>query len=125
VTGAEVILAALTAGAAAGAVDTTKSAVVDAYVGLRDTLRKRLAGRQRAAEALEAVEAEPGVWRAELKPELERVAAGQDTDVLTAAQRLLALVDSAGSAAGRYRVDARQAKGVQVGDHNVQHNTFS
>ena len=124
-TGIEVILAALAAGAAVGAMDTTKSAVMDAYVGLRDALRERLAGRQQAAEALDAVEAEPGTWRAELKPELERVAADRDTDVLTAAHQLLTLADPAGSSAGRYRVDAREAKGVQVGDHNVQHNTFS
>jgi hypothetical protein len=125
VTGIEVILAALAVGAAAGVADTTKAVVVDAYAGLRDALRRRLAGHQRATEALEAVEAEPGVWRAELEPELERLAADQDADVLAAAHRLLRLVDPDGSAAGKYQVDAREAKGLQVGDHNVQHNTFS
>jgi hypothetical protein len=39
--------------------------------------------------------------------------------------RDLALADPAGAGTGKYRVDARETKGVQVGDHNIQHNTFS
>jgi hypothetical protein len=31
---------------------------------------------------------------------------------------------AAGSGAGKYAVDARQARGVQVGDHAAQHNHF-
>ena len=48
-----------------------------------------------------------------------------DEQVIAAAQRLLELMNPAESAAGKYRVDLREAKGVQVGDHNTQHNTFS
>jgi hypothetical protein len=34
------------------------------------------------------------------------------------------LVDEAGSAAGKYQVVVHGSHGVQVGDHNTQHNTF-
>src|SRR5689334_3248829 len=61
-TGIEVILAALAAGAAAGTTDAAKTAVLDAYSELRDVLRSRLTGRKRATQMLDAVEAEPGRW---------------------------------------------------------------
>ncbi|MBV9728404.1 MAG: hypothetical protein JO309_03105 [Pseudonocardiales bacterium] len=47
-----------------------------------------------------------------------------DLDV-AATQRMLALVDQAGTQEGKYRVDAQGAQGVQVGDHNTQSNTFT
>ena len=34
------------------------------------------------------------------------------------------LVDEAGARAGKYAVDVRGAKGVQIGDRNTQHNVF-
>jgi hypothetical protein len=37
----------------------------------------------------------------------------------------MAPLDEAGSNAGKYTVDARGAQGLQVGDHDIQHNTFS
>src|SRR4051812_23425053 len=54
-TGVEVIVAALAAGAGVGAKDAAKTAVVDVYTGLRDALRKRLAGRDNAQKVLNAV----------------------------------------------------------------------
>jgi hypothetical protein len=121
----EVIVAALTAGAAAGAGDAAKTAVTDAYTGLRDALRRRMAGRRGAEQRLSAVEAEPGRWQADLAADLEGSGAASDHEILAAARRLLALAEPTASTSGGYRVDAREAKGVQVGDHNTQHNTFS
>jgi len=43
-TGVELIVAALAAGAAAGLTEATSGAIRDAYVGLRDAVRRRLAG---------------------------------------------------------------------------------
>ena len=34
------------------------------------------------------------------------------------------LVDAEGSQAGKYDVDAQGSQGVQVGDDNIQNNTF-
>jgi hypothetical protein len=124
VTGVEVILAALAAGAGVGVSDAAKTAVLDAYTGLRDAIRSRLVGR-RGEQVLDAAQSEPGVWDVELTALLEESGAASDGEILAAARRMLALADPDGTTAGKYQVDAREAKGVQVGDHNTQHNTFS
>lgn len=113
----EVIAAALAAGAGAGLTGTASAAVQDAYAGLKDLLRRRVGG-----PALEADETEPGVWQARLGDALTASGAADDERILAAARQLLALADPALSAT--YQVDLREAKGVQVGDHNTQTNTF-
>jgi hypothetical protein len=124
VNGVEVIVAALAAGAGAGTSDVAKAAVTDAYTGLRGALRRRLTGRPQAEQALDAEETDPNVWQAHLGADLAEVGADHDEQVLAAARRLLDLVDPSGSTGGKYQIDVREAKGVQVGDHNTQHNTF-
>jgi hypothetical protein len=111
-TGAELILAALAAGAGAGTSDAAKTAVLDAYTGLLDAVRNRLAGRERARQVLDGARSESGVWQTELALQLEESGAAFDDEVLTAARRLLVLADPGGIAADRYQVDARGAKGV-------------
>jgi hypothetical protein len=119
-TGVELIVAALAAGATAGLSTATGTAIGDAYTGLKRLLSRRLAGHRGAPEALDAHETEPGVWQARLGADLVDSGADADADVLAAARQLLALVDGA-----KYRVDLREARGVQVGDGNTQTNTFS
>jgi RIP homotypic interaction motif len=36
----------------------------------------------------------------------------------------MALLDAAGSRLGKYLVNVSGSQGVQIGDHNIQHNTF-
>lgn len=48
-----------------------------------------------------------------------------DKPLVEAAQRLMAMLDAERNRAGRYRVDARGAQGVQIGDYNVQSNVFN
>jgi hypothetical protein len=100
VTGVEVILAALAAGAGAGSGDVAKEAMMDAYTGLRALLSRRLGGREGGPVSAE-----------------ELIAAGADRDeqVLASARQVLALSRN---------VYVQDAKGVQIGDHNTQHNTF-
>jgi hypothetical protein len=124
-TDVEVILAALAAGVGAGSSDAAKTAVVDSYTWLRGALRRRLAGREQTEQMLDAVEAEPGRWQPDLAIVLKESGAAHDDEILAGARRLLALVDPTGSSAGKYQVDAGEAKGVQIGDHTTQHNTFS
>ena len=121
----EVVLAALAAGAGAGLTEAATTAVTDAYTALRDLLRARLAGRRRSLEVLAEPPADTVTLAEELGPALDESGAGRDQAVLDAARRLLAAADPRGSQAGKYLVDAREAKGVQVGDSNIQHNTFS
>lgn len=124
-TDVEMILAALAAGAAAGTTDTAKTAVIDAYTGLRDVLRARLADRRRADQMLDAVPAESGKWQSKLGAHLLESGAAHDDDILAAARALLALVDPTGVAAGKYHVEAIHAGQVHVGDTtlNVSNNT--
>jgi hypothetical protein len=118
------LLAALAAGVGAGVQDVAGSAVRDAYAKLREVLRRRFAGRPAAEEVLAEHEKDPKAYEPLLRKYLAETGADRDAEVLELAERVLALADSAGSAAGKYRVDAAHAQGVQVGDRNEQINTF-
>ncbi|MGH4015183.1 MAG: hypothetical protein ACRDSL_14930 [Pseudonocardiaceae bacterium] len=119
------IMGALAAGAASGLADTATGAVKDAYAGLRDLVWRRVEGRRVARTALEEHRRAPQAWQVPLSAELVAVGADTDAQIVAAAQRVMALVDEAGSAAGKYVVDLRGAQGAQVGDHNTQTNTFT
>ncbi len=119
------IVAALAAGAVAGAQNTATDAVKDAYTGLKELVRRRLSGRTSGEQALAQHDDNPRQADEVLEAELVAVGAGDDTAVVDAAQRLMALLDPTGAQAGKYVVDIHDAQGVQVGDHNVQTNTFS
>jgi hypothetical protein len=126
-TGIELILAALAAGAAAGAKDTAKAAVADAYGALKNLLHRRLTGRDQAQQALEATETELGVWQTrrdeELAGDLADSGADHDAEVLAAATRLLEAADPDGVGTGKYRVEVSGGQGVQVGDGTVHVGT--
>ncbi|NUK02571.1 hypothetical protein HRW23_29335 [Streptomyces lunaelactis] len=125
-TGVELVVAALAAGASAGLTDTASSAIRDTYAGLREAVRRRLAARgEGSARILEASEVEPGVWQAQLSEVLSASGADRDEEILATARSLLRDLGVAGSYAGANVVDAREAKGVQVGDDNTQTNTFN
>ncbi|MFD7553811.1 MULTISPECIES: hypothetical protein [unclassified Streptomyces] len=124
--GVELVVAALAAGASAGLTDTASSAVRDAYAGLREAVRRRLATRSGdSTRILEANEAEPGVWQARLSELLSISGVDQDEEILSAARSLLQDLGGVGDQTGVNVVDAREAKGVQVGDCNTQTNTFN
>lgn len=123
-TGVEVVMAALAAGAAAGTGEAAKDAVVDAYTGLRSALKRKLDGKSEAEGIVDGVPVDAGNMQVDFVAALEQSGAADDPQILSVALRLLALVDPAESAAGKYRVNARDAKGVQIGDQNVQHNAF-
>jgi hypothetical protein len=119
------VVAALSAGALSGVGETASTAVQEAYQSLKRLVSARFAGRRAAEVALTEHETDPQNWQAPLVAELVRTAAVDDPRVIEAAQRLMALLDEAGSRGGKYTVDVRGAQGVQVGDQNTQHNTFS
>jgi hypothetical protein len=122
------ILAALATGAATGLAtgpgESAAKAVRDAYRGLRDALRRRLAGRPAAEDAVEQYTQDPEAWKGNLEVHLRQARADEDQVVLEAASSVLRLADPAGAAAGKYTVNLAGAQGVQVGDQNIQHNTF-
>jgi hypothetical protein len=93
VTGVELVVAALAAGATAGVTNTATIAVQDAYSGLKRLLGRWLTDRQQAVEALQAEETEPGVWQTRIGDDLAASGAADDAEVLAAARQLLGLVD--------------------------------
>jgi hypothetical protein len=118
------IVTALAAGAGVGMKDTASAAVQDAYAGLKSLVRKRIAGRPGSQLVLARHEQDSQTWEVPLAAELEAVNADQDSGLVAAAQALMHLVDGAGFRAGKYNVDVRGGQGVQVGDHNIQRNSF-
>ncbi|MFK0248184.1 hypothetical protein ACIQUM_26120 [Amycolatopsis azurea] len=125
----ELVVAALAAGAAAGTRETASTAVKDAYSGVKTlALRTLRRGESVPAAVVEAVESdvitsgddEGGVARRrDLEAALTEVGAGNDDELVAAALKVLELTDP-----GKYRVTLHGNKGVQVGDHNTQTNTF-
>jgi hypothetical protein len=79
------IVGALAAGTAAGLMDSAAGAVKDAYVGLRDLVRRRFAGRKAAETVLAEHEKAPHVWHAPLSAELSAVGADTDAQIIAAA----------------------------------------
>ena len=118
------ILTALGAGAALGVKDTASTAVKDAYTGLKSLVKKRFTGRDDGQVVLEQYEKSPAKWEPMLADELAEAGAAHDQNLITAAQLLLSLTDPAGTQTGKYQVQVTGGQGVQVGDHNTQHNSF-
>jgi len=116
------ILAALAAGAAKGVGETASAAVMDAYAALKDALRRRLAGKPAALDAVDHYAEDPAEWRSNLEIHLRRAGADTDPAIVAAATAVMQDVDSARSGRGKYLVDLRGSSGVQVGDRNVQKN---
>lgn len=122
-TGADLIVASLAAGATAGVTNTASSAIQDVYVALKDRLSDLLSGRASSRELLDAEETEPEAWQARFGDDLFASGAADDEQVLALARRLLELTDL--RRAAKYQVDSREAKGVVIGDNNTQTNNFS
>lgn len=121
---AALVVQALVTGASAGLGDTATAAVSDGYSALKHALARRLSGRHAALAHLQAIEGgAPGASADALVHELV-VAGIVDDRLLAEARQLLDLADPEGSRAGKYDIDLREARGVQVGDGNTQHNTF-
>ncbi|MEU0187697.1 hypothetical protein ABZ312_42160 [Streptomyces sp. NPDC006207] len=119
-TEAEMVVAALTAGASAGLSDTARGAVHDLYAGLREAVRSRLArSGGEDVRVLDAPGPDPEAWRIRLIEALTDSGVEDDQRILAAARALL----GGQSRTGGITVDACGAKGVQIG--GTQHNTFN
>ena len=118
------IVGALAVGALEGAGETAATAVKDAYAALRTAISSRFAGHHTAEVVLAEHEKNPQVYEQPLAAQVRDTGAATDPRIVELAQALMRLMDDAGSRAGKYSVDLRDARGVQVGDRNTQHNTF-
>ncbi len=108
------IIAALVAGAAAAAQETSKQAVKDAYGGLKGLLKRRFEQKNKpeGEVALEKHEEKPEVWAPPLKATLLEAAADKDEEIIQAAQKLMALVDPQQAALGKFILQAQNVQGV-------------
>jgi hypothetical protein len=106
VEGLELIIAALAAGAAAGASDVAGAAVRDSYAKLREVVRRK------APDA--GVDAADGAGSPEFVRALKRSGAAEDPEILKAARRVL---KSSGGAHMRIgSVEIKDSTGIIVGD---------
>lgn len=111
------IVAALAAGGGAGLKDTAAQVVKDVYAGLKALALHRVKDTPAGEVAVIEHEKDPGVWSAPLAKTLTAAGADQDPELIAAAQRLMELVDPAGTKAGTYNVTA-------FGDHSVAAGTI-
>jgi hypothetical protein len=122
------IVAALAAGAVSGALDGLKDDVKGpakaAYEKFRGLVKKRVSRIPSAELALTEYESDPKTWEAPLAAKLKEVSADDDAELLAAAKALMEVIDEVGTGSGKYKVRIEDSKGVQVGDGNIQVNTF-
>ncbi|HEX5760890.1 MAG TPA: hypothetical protein VF121_17005 [Thermoanaerobaculia bacterium] len=87
----EPITTALIAAAAAGVTKMGEQAIVDAYNGLKNLIRRKFGSDSEVAKAVEAVEAKPESdgRKATLQEELTAVRAADDRELVEAARKLL------------------------------------
>jgi hypothetical protein len=85
------ILSALTAGAAAGATETGKKLVVDAYQGIKDLLSRKFGADSKVVEAVGKLEEDPesSGWKESVGKEVAKAGADRDPDLVAAAEALL------------------------------------
>jgi hypothetical protein len=119
------IVGALSAGALKGAGETATSAVKDAYTALKIAVAARFAERQVSVAVLDEHEDDPETYEKPLAKKVQQANGADDPRIVELAQALMRLMHDEGARAGKYTVDVRGAKGVQIGDHGIQHNLFS
>jgi hypothetical protein len=107
-----VIESALAAGAGAGLKATATEAVKDAYAGLKALVLRRVKDNPAGEVAVVEHAKDPRTWSAPLAKTLTEVDAGEDANLVAAAQRLLQLLDPDGARAGTYNITASGKRSV-------------
>jgi hypothetical protein len=119
-----IIMAALAAGAAAGATEVASQAIKDAYEGLKALVLKRFEGKPAAETALVEYEQDADTWEKPLQKSLVEAGADKEQEIVDAAQKVLQLVQPQQVAKGKYNVQIGTAQGVVIGDHATVEQRF-
>lgn len=90
------IIAALAAGAAGGATDVAKSALVDGYNGIKNFIKKKWGGDSDVSKAVDQLQAKPDsdARKGMLVEEVKAARVAEDPDLAQMAQSLLSLIKS-------------------------------
>lgn len=114
------IVAALAAGAAAAAKDTASSAIKDAYVGLKELIKRRFAASEALQVVVEKHEEKPDAWKAALEETLAELKADKDPEITDCTRSLL---DAVAKARPNKRVETNTAtasgRGVAAAGNSV------
>jgi hypothetical protein len=106
------IVAALAAGASTGLTDAVSQGIKDAYAGLRGLVLRRVTDTPAGEVAVIEHERDPDTWSAPLAKILTTTGADHDEELVTAAQRLMELLDPTGARAGTYNITASGERSV-------------
>src|SRR5260221_1881428 len=98
------ILAAITAGAAASAKDTASAAIKDTYQGLKALIQRKFEGKPNAQAALVEYEEDPETYEKPLKKALLETHVDTEQDIVEAAQHILTLIQPQQAAMGKYNI---------------------
>jgi hypothetical protein len=90
----EIATNAIIAAVSAGATDTAKSAIADAYQGLKSLIKEKFGHGGAVAEAIDMLEAKPNSTARKMlvAEELRAVTPSVDAELVSAAQSLLTLI---------------------------------
>ena len=108
------VLTALATGAATGAQDVISSATKEAYATLKSFVARKFVGKPEAEVALAQHEQDPDTWEKPLKKALSDVQADRDPQIIEAAKKLMAILQTEGRAGGTY-VTAMGERSVALG----------
>ena len=107
---------ALIVGALAAAVANQMTpAVKDVYNGLKSIIQRRYADNAQIQGALDGIEEDPETWEPPLAKSLEKAGAGEDEEIVAAAQQLQTALQQTG-------VNIAVTGNTQTGNNNVQQN---
>jgi hypothetical protein len=119
------ILAALGAGALAGGQSVAGDAIKDTYVGLKELIKRKFAGKPHAELALTEHEADPKTWEAPLKKALTQEHLDQDPEIIEAAQKVMSLIQPQQAAMGKYNMQITgDVQGFAQGDYQHVNMNF-
>jgi disulfide oxidoreductase YuzD len=113
---ANATVVALSAGAVAGATDTAKSAIRDAYEGLKSLIKKKFGNDSDVAEAIDKLETKPDSdgRKQTLAEELKATNSASDPELVSVAQSLLALIKALPQ--GEKHIQFAQGTGIAQAD---------